>query len=265
MQLLFNPTGLVRSLQRGVTDMIEMPLQGLQKGSASEFLSGIGYGSASLVREISGKDDTKYGCCHLAFLSYLSEGVHAEWSVSSVMGFSRAASNAVAGSRLVSALGRRRTSSIELPLDMEAGSPAYSLKTLSGSIRLLQSLPGALQQGIGSVLLIVPAEEVTVTQDPENSSEISSGTYKLGTVLAILTTTSLYLYTEGGLTPSFIAWLDDASIMQDPAVGSIHINSRAAPFNAFTSIWRASISLTFPPIIFSSMLPCLRNYANRLH
>lgn len=56
LQLFFNPTGLVRSIQRGVSDMIELPLQGLQRGSALEFFTGIGQGSASLVKEISGRN-----------------------------------------------------------------------------------------------------------------------------------------------------------------------------------------------------------------
>lgn len=60
LQLFFNPTGLVRSIQRGVADMIDLPMQGLQRGGALEFLAGVGHGSVSLVREVSGEHQTIY-------------------------------------------------------------------------------------------------------------------------------------------------------------------------------------------------------------
>lgn len=51
--MLFDPVGLVRSVRKGVFDMVRLPLQGLQKGSFTSFLSGLGYGSATFLREIS--------------------------------------------------------------------------------------------------------------------------------------------------------------------------------------------------------------------
>lgn len=53
LQVLFDPVGLVRSVRKGVFDMVRLPLQGLQKGSFTSFLSGLGYGSATFLREIS--------------------------------------------------------------------------------------------------------------------------------------------------------------------------------------------------------------------
>lgn len=53
LQVLFDPVGLVRSVRTGLFDMVRLPLQGLQKRSLSSFLTGIGYGSATFLREIS--------------------------------------------------------------------------------------------------------------------------------------------------------------------------------------------------------------------
>ena len=54
LQLLFNPTGLVESLRAGMGDLIGLPLAALEARSAALFLAGLGQGSASLVRHISG-------------------------------------------------------------------------------------------------------------------------------------------------------------------------------------------------------------------
>jgi len=53
LQVLFDPVGMVRSVRNGLLDMVRLPLEGLQKRSISSFLSGLGYGSATLLREIS--------------------------------------------------------------------------------------------------------------------------------------------------------------------------------------------------------------------
>jgi hypothetical protein len=54
MQILFNPTGLVTSVQKGISDLLRLPLLALQERSASRFFAGVGQGSASLVMEVSG-------------------------------------------------------------------------------------------------------------------------------------------------------------------------------------------------------------------
>ena len=61
LQVLFDPVGLIRSVRRGLFDMVRLPLQGLQNRSLASFLSGLGYGSATFVREIS---------CRLLFFRY---------------------------------------------------------------------------------------------------------------------------------------------------------------------------------------------------
>lgn len=227
LQLFFNPTGLVRSIQRGVSDMIELPLQGLQRGSAVEFFSGIGQGSASLVKEISG------------------------WSISSVVGFSRAASNALSGSRLVSTL-RTSRSSEELLGHTRISDRIHMI--ISSSARLaacLSTFPGA-----GSIIFVTPVQEVTVWQDVQNSEP---RTFRLGCPVILLTTSALILYSEAGLTPSFVTWLHGASLSQDATEGAIEIKSpRAAPLNALASVWRATVHIKISLQSLPSVLPCLR-------
>lgn len=53
LQMLFDPVGLGRSLRRGVVDLVRFPLEGLQRKSIVSFVSGLGYGSAAFLREIS--------------------------------------------------------------------------------------------------------------------------------------------------------------------------------------------------------------------
>lgn len=71
LSLLLNPTGLVHSVRRGVGDLIGLPLAALQARSASQFLSGLGLGSVSLVRHLGG------------------------WTLESIAGFSQAFARAV--------------------------------------------------------------------------------------------------------------------------------------------------------------------------
>jgi hypothetical protein len=52
MDILFNVTGLVKSLQAGLNDLLRLPVQGFQHGPHG-FLFGLGAGGFSLVRHIS--------------------------------------------------------------------------------------------------------------------------------------------------------------------------------------------------------------------
>jgi hypothetical protein len=52
MDILFNVTGLVQSLQAGLNDLLRLPVQGIQRGPHG-FLFGLGAGGFSLVRHIS--------------------------------------------------------------------------------------------------------------------------------------------------------------------------------------------------------------------
>ena len=79
LQLLFNPTGLVQSVRQGVADLIGLPLAALQARSASQFLSGLGLGSMSLVRHISGTHAPAVlicSCCCYRFVRPCWPGAH---------------------------------------------------------------------------------------------------------------------------------------------------------------------------------------------
>lgn len=226
LQLFFNPTGLVRSIQRGVSDMIDLPLQGLQKRSALKFFAGIGQGSASLVKEISG------------------------WGISSVVGFSRAASNAITGSRLLSSLGSRSNDHIYCHRELL---PIRRHRMLCGA-RLVACL-GPNFEDYGKVIFFSPVQEVAVRQNASNSRH-----FRLNFPVVIVTTSSLILYGDGGLTPSFVAWLAGASISHSRHgdSGTIEIVSRrAAPFNSLDSVWHATVHVNCLLLSYSAILSCL--------
>ena len=52
LEILGNPTGLVRSIGNGVADMFSMPYQGLTRGPG-EFLNGVRCGTGSLLWHLS--------------------------------------------------------------------------------------------------------------------------------------------------------------------------------------------------------------------
>ena len=52
LEILGNPTGLIRSIGTGVADMFRLPYAGLTRGPGA-FISGISYGMGSLFKHIS--------------------------------------------------------------------------------------------------------------------------------------------------------------------------------------------------------------------
>jgi len=52
LEILGNPTGLVRSVGNGVTDMLSLPYQGLTRGPG-EFFDGVRRGTGSLLWHLS--------------------------------------------------------------------------------------------------------------------------------------------------------------------------------------------------------------------
>lgn len=52
LEILGNPTGLVRSIGNGVADMFSMPYQGLTRGPG-DFLNGVRRGTGSLLWHLS--------------------------------------------------------------------------------------------------------------------------------------------------------------------------------------------------------------------
>jgi len=67
LEILGNPTGLVRSVGNGVADMFSLPYQGLTRGPG-EFLDGVRRGTGSLLWHLSTGSVSS-----LSFWSKLSE------------------------------------------------------------------------------------------------------------------------------------------------------------------------------------------------
>ena len=58
LELLFNPTGMVRSFKAGLSDLVYLPYYGLQKGPGA-FITGVSQGMTSVVRNVTqGIDQT---------------------------------------------------------------------------------------------------------------------------------------------------------------------------------------------------------------
>ena len=154
LQLFFNPTGLVRSIRKGVANMIDLPMQGLQQGPL-QFIAGVGQGSVSLVREISG------------------------WSLSSAIGFGRAASNAIAGS-LISRSSDSAIKPAAASLDSE--NSQTELPPMVYPARLPLQLPCS-SIGLGEVLCFSEANNVTIHQGL--GQPLEQGAFKLGNPLVV--------------------------------------------------------------------------------
>ena len=52
LELIGNPTGLLRSIALGVSDLVSLPYQGLTQGPGA-FVSGVTHGMASFVKNVS--------------------------------------------------------------------------------------------------------------------------------------------------------------------------------------------------------------------
>ena len=222
LQLFFNPTGLVRSIQRGVANMIELPLQGLQQGPL-QFIAGVGQGSVSLVREISG------------------------WSLSSVVGFSRAASNALVGSFARSAIGgpsQTPSSELEALPEMKA-SLVYGFASLAAHLRCSLSDPT-----IGEILLSAVASDTKICQKEQ-------AVFQIIEPVMILATNAIILYSDNGRTPSLVAWLTEASVIINES--SLEISSsRAAPISDVKSHCPATIIAKFHRTAWDRIAPSVR-------
>jgi hypothetical protein len=220
LQLFFNPTGLVRSIKRGVANMIDLPLQGLQQGPL-QFIAGVGQGSVSLVKEISG------------------------WSVSSVVGFSRAASNALAGSfarSSVAGLSQMPSSDLEA-LPRTKASLVYGFASLADHLRLNEP-------AIGEVIVISLASDTVVHQRDQ-------AVFKISEPVIIFATNAIIIYSDNGRTPSLLAWLSEASI--SISEDSLQVSSsRAAPIGDVGSACAATIVTRFHRTAWAKIAPSVR-------
>ena len=232
LQLFFNPTGLVRSIKRGVADMIDLPMQGLQEGPL-QFIAGVGQGSVSLVKEISG------------------------WSLSSVVGFSRAASNAIAGSFARSsddAILHTASSESELLLSEVDSVPfIYGFARLADHLKL-SSMTHA--DSFGEILLFSDAASITIYQG--TAQQPLQAKFKLSQPVLVLATHAVFLYSDGGSTPSLVAWLQDGSIFLKNGALEVH-SRRAAPFSDLSYTGAATIAVKFNRMSWEKISPSLRH------
>ena len=87
LQLLFDPVGMLRSLRRGFSSMVNLPVEGIRKKSLSSFLSGVGHGSANFFKEISGTFGSNVASLTLGVDHYMC--VSLGWSYGTALGFSK--------------------------------------------------------------------------------------------------------------------------------------------------------------------------------
>lgn len=87
LQLLFDPVGMFRSLRRGFSHIVNLPVEGIRKKSLTSFLSGVGHGSANFFKEISGTLWCRVSHDQSAF--YRSLHLSSGWSYSTAIGFSK--------------------------------------------------------------------------------------------------------------------------------------------------------------------------------
>lgn len=167
--------------------------------------------------------------------------------MSSIVGFSKAASNALF----------KRSSSRgeleELP-GLEGERPR------SGMVYAFSKIADTLilENALGDVVLHAEARSVLVRQVAADADQ-PHAVFQLPRPVVILTTRAAIIYSDSGLTPSLVAWLDDALVSRKDV--SLEIASRrAAPFSNLQAVGAATISAEFSPAAWARIGPSLRKY-----
>lgn len=78
---------MFRSLRRGLSGIVNLPVEGIRKKSLTSFLSGVGHGSANFFKEISGTFWCRVSHCQHASHRHLH--MSSGWSYSTAIGFSK--------------------------------------------------------------------------------------------------------------------------------------------------------------------------------
>ena len=271
LQLLFNPTGLVRSVRQGMSDLVNLPLAALQAGSPADFIAGLGYGTTSLLKHISG------------------------WTLTSISGFSfafsRAVDNAVArrgdegkqggtlaeqSSGMLSDLGRGLIGAVSLPVTGALGllgSAAAGLASSTGMVEMTE--PG--RQGreltisrrarndqvpilsalllydtllrvdpeypVSSAVLVVHAQSAIVHQGV--SLEATTARHVLGPPpVLLISKLSMVFFSSGGLEPALEVLINE-DLAWSAQAGSgevtLHTLSGARPANGERNVCSAAV------------------------
>lgn len=85
--------------------------------------------------------------------------------------------------------------------------------------------------------------------------------FQLPRPVIILTTHAAIVYSDSGLTPSLVAWLDEAVVSRKDVALEI-ASRRAAPFSNLQAAGAATISAEFSPAAWARIGPSLRKYIN---
>lgn len=115
-----------------------------------------------------------------------------------------------------------------------------------------------LSNPFGEILLFSDASSVTIYQS--SAEQPSQAKFKLSLPVLLLATNAVFLYSDGGCTPSLIALLHEGSISLKDKSLEIHSQS-AAPFGDLSSSGVAIIAAKFRRTSWEKIAPSLRHLA----
>lgn len=170
----------------------------------------------------------------------------AGWSLSSVVGFSRAASNALSGSLGMGGMKRSSSANSDLVMEMESN--------VAAMVYNFRNVGDLLNSPVGEVLCFAEAEDIVIVQ----SSVESQGTsFQLAQPVFVLASEAILLYSDRGSIPSLVALLGSSSVsLGDHSVQVI--SQHAAPFSALDSVSTATITIKLSRTAWLKVFPLLR-------
>jgi len=284
LQLLLNPTGLVQSVQRGLADMINLPLEGWNQRSATRFFAGIGRGSASLFTGVSGTKCSLFVCKLLVFIFHnMFVLLRAGWTFTSITGFSQAAIRALDSSgevgRVIGApfsgalsLVGSITASIAaglMPLATPrrhgriiAAPPEDHLCAFAGG-RLLAHPGLCLAPGLvaGRYLGHWAAQNVIIYQGAAGLGIVNASlpSFSLSHPVMLLTSAAIILYSDDGLTPVLVMPLAGTEHALKSFLQQIEFFALAAsPADNPPALSSALVVAQFQLHVWLDILPVLR-------
>ena len=171
----------------------------------------------------------------------------AGWSVSSVVGFSRAAGN------LASSLVRGGSPALQqAPLPSDAD--AQNISTLIyGFARFPTLLPRDLYLPVGEVLVMSDANEVIIYQGAKTHFM-----FTLSLPVIVFTSNAALFFSNMGHTPSLLVWLQpEASVSIADTSLEIH-SPHATPFTNLNSVDSVTVVSKFHSVQWAKLSPIFR-------
>ena len=108
----------------------------------------------------------------------------------------------------------------------------------------------------GEILLFSDAASITIYQG--TAQQPLQAKFKLSQPVLVLATHAVFLYSDGGSTPSLVAWLQDGSIFLKNGALEVH-SRRAAPFSDLSYTGAATIAVKFNRMSWEKISPSLRH------